>query len=206
MKTASVIAGSGEAGVMVLTPAPGMANSIVSSPAAPARHSPAAPPETVFVFAAMMASRSVHWPSLAATSAVLLTVIVAARADAGARSSAAEATAQARPRRDGWNTFISTLLRRPSMCPPVFARCLFADCEDGIYHDTGIASHSQRESPRRASLAPASGSERSCWRSAQVLLGYPKGVRLRLPEDRDEPPAGTVEGELEGVDPARSTC
>ncbi len=64
---------------MVWTPAPGMPNAIVSSPATPAAHSPAAAPDAVFVFAAMIASRSVHTPSLAAASDVLLTVIVAAR-------------------------------------------------------------------------------------------------------------------------------
>src|SRR6266851_2075425 len=86
MKSASVIAGSGATGVMVLTPAPGMANSIVSSPAAPAAHSPAIAPEAVFVLAARIASRRVQKPSLAPTpSAVVLTVIVFARTEAAAR-------------------------------------------------------------------------------------------------------------------------
>jgi hypothetical protein len=55
-----------------------MLKAIVSSPGAPATHSPGSAPDAVFVFAAVIASRSVHTPSLATESAALLTVIVAA--------------------------------------------------------------------------------------------------------------------------------
>src|SRR5688572_20225058 len=57
---------------------------IVSEPSLlPAAHSPAAGPEAVLVFAAMIASRKVHSPSpLFETSAVLLTVIVLPAAEA----------------------------------------------------------------------------------------------------------------------------
>jgi hypothetical protein len=61
-------------------------NWIVSSPAAPAAHSPAAPPDAVFVFEAVIASRSVQAPSFAAVSETLLTVIVAAEAKAERRT------------------------------------------------------------------------------------------------------------------------
>src|SRR5688500_2302037 len=54
---------------------------IVSSPA-PAAHSPDAAPEAVLLLAELIASRSVHWPSFAAASAVLLT-LMAANANAG---------------------------------------------------------------------------------------------------------------------------
>src|SRR5262245_46245502 len=66
-------------GVIVWTPAPGMANATVSTTvgaASPAAHSPAATPEAVLLLAACIASRRVHSPSSATTSAVLLTVIV----------------------------------------------------------------------------------------------------------------------------------
>src|ERR1700693_190746 len=87
MNTASVIGGNVLVGVMVCTPAPVMLNAIVSTvgKACPATHSPAKPPEAVFVLAAVIASRSVQTPSLASVSAVLLTVMVAARAEATAR-------------------------------------------------------------------------------------------------------------------------
>lgn len=54
---------------------PVMLNSMVSAPK-PALHSPIVAPETVSMFAAMMASRSVHSPSSAVVSAVELTVMV----------------------------------------------------------------------------------------------------------------------------------
>src|SRR5262245_2230280 len=69
-------------GVIVWTPAPGMANAIVSTTvgdASPAAHSPIIAPEAVFVLAAVIASRNVQAPSSTAVSAVLLTVIVLAR-------------------------------------------------------------------------------------------------------------------------------
>src|SRR5262245_31352896 len=76
-------------GVIVWTPAPGMANATVSTTvgaASPAAHSPAAAPEAVLLLAACIASRRVHSPSLPSTaSAVLLTVIVLAEAT-GART------------------------------------------------------------------------------------------------------------------------
>src|SRR2546430_11370850 len=74
-------------GAIVWTPAPEMLNAIVSTvgEAWPAAHSPAAAPEAVFVLAAMIASRSVQAPSLAAVSAVLVTGIVPARAQAAVR-------------------------------------------------------------------------------------------------------------------------
>src|SRR5260221_1261338 len=89
MEIASVIGGNAEVGVMVLTPAPEIANWIVSSPAAPAAHSLTIAPDGMFVLAAMIASRSVHWPSSATTSAVLLTVMVAARREAAMRKKTA---------------------------------------------------------------------------------------------------------------------
>src|SRR5437773_2057672 len=78
-------------GLIVWTPAPGMANATVSTvgEASPAAHSPDAAPEAVFVFAAVMAARSVQ-PPLVATQAPALvsdpspvesTVKVSARAD-----------------------------------------------------------------------------------------------------------------------------
>src|SRR6266478_1337891 len=87
MNTVSTIRGREEAGVIVWTPAPGMLKAIVSTvgEAWPAAHSPAAAPEAVLVLAAVIASRSVQTPSLAAVSAVLLTVIVLARAEAAAK-------------------------------------------------------------------------------------------------------------------------
>src|SRR5664280_1818724 len=121
MNTASVIAGSAEAGAMVCTPEPEMLNAIVSSPGSPAVHSPAAAPEAVFVLAAMIASRNVHTPSLAAASVVLLTVIVLARANAGARSIAVQAMAQAKAKPESWNRFVSAVRRRPFMRSPVVA-------------------------------------------------------------------------------------
>src|SRR5215471_17384943 len=72
--------------------ASGIWNAIVSttSPPSPAAHSPNRLPDDVFVFAAMIASRSVHLPSFAVVSSVLLTVIVAAVAgDAGAKADTA---------------------------------------------------------------------------------------------------------------------
>ena len=63
---------------------PGIAKWITSVPE-PAAHSPAAAPEAVSVLAVMIASCSVHLPSLAEVSSVLLTVIVAPLA-AGARA------------------------------------------------------------------------------------------------------------------------
>src|SRR5215813_2234029 len=82
MVTGWVIMGRAESGLMVWTPAPGMANAIVSTVGAtsPAAHSPAEMPDAVFMLAAMIASRSVQAPSSAIVSAVLLTVIVLASA------------------------------------------------------------------------------------------------------------------------------
>src|SRR5579862_3706116 len=82
MATGWVMVGSGLRGLMVWTPAPAMANAIVSTvgAASPAAHSPAETPDTVSVLAAMIASRSVQAPSSAIVSAVLLTVIVLASA------------------------------------------------------------------------------------------------------------------------------
>jgi hypothetical protein len=48
---------------------------IVSSPL-PAAHSPGVAPEGASVLAAVMASRSVHWPSSPTASDVLLTLMV----------------------------------------------------------------------------------------------------------------------------------
>lgn len=55
-----------------------LVRSMVSEPSLlPAAHSPATPPDAILLFAAVMASRRVHKPSLVlATSVVLLTVIV----------------------------------------------------------------------------------------------------------------------------------
>src|SRR5207237_2168450 len=87
VRTAWGMLGSALAGAIVWTPDPEMLNAIVSTvgEAWPAAHSPAAAPEAVFVLAAMIASRSVQAPSLAAVSAVLFTVIVLARAEAAVR-------------------------------------------------------------------------------------------------------------------------
>src|SRR4051794_10193756 len=58
---------------------------IVSGSLAPAGHSPATPPDGVFVVAAVTASRNEHWPSLPdTTSPAVLTVIDAAAAEFGA--------------------------------------------------------------------------------------------------------------------------
>ena len=74
-----MICGNGVAGVMSSTPAAGMLNTMSSTPAAePAMHSPASTPDAMLVLAAVIASRRVQTPSLAAVSAVELTVIVAA--------------------------------------------------------------------------------------------------------------------------------
>jgi hypothetical protein len=43
-------------------------NAIVSSPVDPATHSPAAAPDAVLLFAAVIASRSEHFPSFAVVS------------------------------------------------------------------------------------------------------------------------------------------
>src|SRR6266849_2697772 len=90
MVTASVMVGRTDAGVIVWTPPPRMAKLIVSTPALPAAHSPAIPPEAVFVLAAVIASRRVHTPSLAAVSAALLTVIVLAPATRAVNTAAAD--------------------------------------------------------------------------------------------------------------------
>ena len=68
---------SGSAVVNVIEP-DNPVRSMVSEPSLlPAAHSPATPPDAKLLFAAVMASRRVHKPSLVlATSAVLLTVIV----------------------------------------------------------------------------------------------------------------------------------
>src|ERR1700686_1697933 len=70
---------SGSATVKLIVPVTPV-RSIVSEPLLlPAAHSPAVMPDAVFEFAAVIASRKVHRPSLPfATSAVLLTVIVLA--------------------------------------------------------------------------------------------------------------------------------
>ncbi len=83
--TGSVISGSCEVGDIVYPSSPPFvksavpvsANSIVSVPE-PAAHSPVAAPETVSVFAAVIASLSVQAPSLAVVSAVEFTVMVLA--------------------------------------------------------------------------------------------------------------------------------
>jgi hypothetical protein len=135
MVTALMMFGSANAGAIVQTPVPttqpgsvaaGIANTIVSRPAVPAPHSPARAPDAVSVFAAVIASRSVHLPSLAAVSAALLTVIVAARAAAGARSSAAQA-AKVKPKCGRWDDFTSTTRRGTFMCSSPVVRLPFAD-------------------------------------------------------------------------------
>jgi hypothetical protein len=81
MIAGSVTTGSAEAGVIVHTVGqpPVMANAIVSTvgDGMPAGHSPATPPDGVLVLFAVIASRSVQTPSLAAVSAVLVTVMMA---------------------------------------------------------------------------------------------------------------------------------
>src|SRR5438876_495942 len=62
--------------------------SIVSGVTSPAIHGvPVVSVEAVFVLAAVIASRRVHWPSSAVASPVLVTVIVAAEALAAQTSS-----------------------------------------------------------------------------------------------------------------------
>src|SRR5437773_2780717 len=82
-----VFAISRDVGWIVWTPAPGMLKTIASTvgPGEPAEHSPASAPDAVLVCAAVIASRSVQTPSLAAVSALLLTVIVAADATEAAK-------------------------------------------------------------------------------------------------------------------------
>src|SRR5687767_13575692 len=74
--TASVMLGRPEARVIVGTPLPRL-NWIASAPD-PAVQSP--PVVSLFEFELLIASRSVHWPSVAAVSAFESTVIVAAAA------------------------------------------------------------------------------------------------------------------------------
>src|SRR5689334_3781958 len=90
--------GSAEEGWIVCTPLPGMEKWMTSAPASPFAHSPGIAPEAVFVFAATIASRSVHLPSSAAASEELFTTITAECA-APAASDPAAARARARPRR-----------------------------------------------------------------------------------------------------------
>src|SRR2546427_11285803 len=82
MSTRSMIVGKALAGLIVCTPEPMMSNAIVSTvgEASPAAHSPIIAPEAVFALAAVIASRRVQAPSSATVSAVLLTVIVLAKA------------------------------------------------------------------------------------------------------------------------------
>src|SRR5262249_45201158 len=86
MKIGSVMAGRADVGAIV----PAMLNWIVSNPAVPAEHSPSVTPEAALLLAAMIASRNVHWPSSAATSAVPLTVIVAPETAAGSKRAEAK--------------------------------------------------------------------------------------------------------------------
>src|ERR1700753_677904 len=97
MTAASVSEGNTPAGWIVWTPLPGIAKAIVSTVggASPAAHSPLRAPEGRVVDAAVIASRSVHWPSSSATSAVLFTRIVAA----GAAVQNAAAIAAVHPKR-----------------------------------------------------------------------------------------------------------
>ena len=90
--TTWVMSGRSVAGAITCGPAPGMSNSIRSTVGLvlPPAHSPTAAPEAVFVFAAVIASRITHVPSLAAVSPMAFTVIVAAGAEA---ASVAVATA-----------------------------------------------------------------------------------------------------------------
>jgi hypothetical protein len=102
MKTVSTMTGRGVASGR--TNAPGLPSgpmaklmtSRTTAPGAdlsPAAHSPVMLPEATLSFAAMMASRNVHAPSLATVSLLLLTVMVAAavgRASAAAIANAAK--------------------------------------------------------------------------------------------------------------------
>ena len=85
MVNALVIAGSGVDGVIVTTPDAGMPNVIVSAPD-PAAQS--VEPSVLSELALMIASRSVHWPSEASTSAALSTCSEAACTDPVAMGSA----------------------------------------------------------------------------------------------------------------------
>src|SRR6266436_1291352 len=79
----SVIVGSAEVGLIVLTPPPGMLKLITSSPGSPA----GASPDAALVLAAVIASRRVTTPSTAIVSPVLVTVIVLAEAADAAKQS-----------------------------------------------------------------------------------------------------------------------